>query len=145
MLVRGIDVPGPESPSTEVVIVNEGGAGMSPRGDGDGEEVEAFGRGGVDIMSELFEPERAGFSVAAGAPGLSIKCTTAPSDMSYSFSSFESVKAFPLSKSLCESGGGAEGDALEMRNFKVVMGSVREMVIGSVSDGLSDLTVMLMV
>lgn len=158
ILVRGMEVPGLESSSTEVVIVNEGGAGISLRGEGVGEEPEAvvLCREGVDIASVLLLlVDMLGLSVVPEGvaevpvvpvvePGLIMRCTTAPSAISYSLSSFESVRAFPFKRRRCESGGGAEGDAFEMRDFSVVIGSRREMVMGRVSDGFRDLTVMVM-
>lgn len=143
MFVRGMDVPGLESSSTEVVMVNEGGAGMLGLGDGGGAvavvDLLVEGTGSATAVDLSFSPP------VAAAAGLSIRCTTAPSAISYSFRSFESVNAFPFSNNLCDSGGGAEGEAFDMSALRVVMGSVGEMVIGRVREGLSDLTVMVMV
>lgn len=136
--MRGIEVPGPSS--TEVVIVNEGGAGLG----GDCVEVDGSSTGADDDeVSGALATAGAADEEAAGA--LKYKCTIEPSEMSYSLSSFESVNALPLSKSRCESGGGADDDELAMDCLSCATESVMLTVMGKESDGLRDLTVMLTV
>jgi hypothetical protein len=106
-LVNGIEVPGPSS--TEVVMVKAGGAGEG------GAEVD-LSTGGAEVEAEADDDSRLREGVEAGAvAGLKYKWTIAPSEISYSLSSFESVKALPLRSSRCESAGGADVDAWEMR------------------------------
>ena len=92
-----------------------------------------------------------GMSIAVGGTagvvvaGLSIRCIVAPEGISYSLTSFVSVKAFPLRSNLWVSTAGAEDDDLAISDFRSVMVSVMESVSGMVRAGLSDLTVMEMV
>lgn len=66
-----------------------------------------------------------------------------PSVISYSFNSLESVNALPLSKSRCESGGGADEDDFEICSLSWETESVMVTVMGRDKEGLRDLTVML--
>ena len=120
-------------------MVRAGGAGEG------GADVD-LSTGGVEVDADADVDSRLRAGVgAAAAAGLKYRWTIAPSEMSYSLSNFESVKAFPFSSSRCESAGGAEVDAFDMRDLSCDTESVRLIVIGKDNEGLRDLTVMLTV
>lgn len=120
-------------------MVSEGGAGEG------GADVDlSTGGSDVDAVADEESRLRAGVGVDA-VEGLKYRCTIAPSEISYSLSNFESVKALPLSSNRCESAGGAEVDACDMRDLSLETESVRLTVMGNDKEGLRDLTVRLIV
>lgn len=95
-------MPGPSS--TDVVIVRDGGAGLGGADPDLGGSPEAV----VDVA-------RGGVAGAAVVLGLKYRWIVAPSAISYSLRSFESVKALPLSNSRWESGAGADDEDCAIR------------------------------
>jgi len=94
-------------------MVKAGGAGEG------GADVDLSTGGGVEVDADADVDSRlsAGVGGAAAAAALKYKWTMAPSVISYSLSNFESVKALPFKSSRCESAGGADVDAWDMRDL----------------------------
>ena len=95
-------------------MVKAGGAGEG------GADVDLSTGGGVELDADADADSSLSAGVggaAVAAAALKYKWTMAPSVMSYSLSNFGSVKALPLRSSRCESAGGADVDAWDMRDL----------------------------